>query len=412
MRQKILIFIIAGFVIQSINAIPPKPPQGKRWVRNEMFSDEFNGTELDTSKWYDYHPTWNGRPPGIFLRSQVSVENGYMSIQGGTLEKDTVIGSHTFNVACGAVVSKSLDAWFGYYECRFKAARTTMSTTFWFSTRRNFDGPEACKDNYGLEWDVQECIGREGDFNGNFFAKGMHSNSHFWYRDCEGERHDYRATQVLFDTEELASDAFNTYGGWWKNESEASYYFNNGEAKSHQFYSSVKSKPFDQTMGMNLVSETYPFPWISLPTDEELNDDSRNTCYYDWVRAYVLVDADDPNRKGEDKEPIAGIKLYEENVNLSKELTELSASGVLSIPFTYMVNEDRELHIELRNEANDLIGDTTLTTYTGYANVLLDFELNNNPLAGMYNLKAEISPKNGLNGEKVATDKITALRIK
>ncbi|WKX76605.1 hypothetical protein [Zobellia laminariae] len=37
---------------------PPKPPMGKRWVLNPDFSDEFNGTELDTTKWYDHHPTY------------------------------------------------------------------------------------------------------------------------------------------------------------------------------------------------------------------------------------------------------------------------------------------------------------------------------------------------------------------
>ena len=46
-------------------------------------------------------------------------------------------------------------------------------------------------------------------------------------------------------------------------------------------------------MGMNLASETYPYPWVSLPTDEELADTSKNVCLYDWVRAYSLVGADE-----------------------------------------------------------------------------------------------------------------------
>ena len=65
-------------------------------------------------------------------------------------------------------------------------------------------------------------------------------------------------------------------------------------AKSKTFNTSIKDKPFDQTMGVNLVSETYPYPWIELPNDEELADDSRNTCYYDWVRVYKLVDINKP----------------------------------------------------------------------------------------------------------------------
>jgi len=298
LRYPFIPLLLFTFQVTAV-AQPPIPPLGQRWILNEKYSDEFNGTSLDLTKWYNYHPTWNGREPGIFLPSQVHVENGYMSIRGEKLDEDIVItnwdgSKSTYNIAGGAVVSRAIDAWFGYYECRFKAGKTTMSTTFWLSSRSNSKpGPQPCADRYGLELDIQECIGREGNFNGSWFAKGMHSNSHFWYTDCEGVKHDYRGpNDVRFESDELASDGFNTFGGWWKNESEVSFYFNNGQPKTHQFYSAVKSEPFDIPMGVNLVSETYPFPWISLPTDEELADSSKNICYYDWVRAYNLVGVD------------------------------------------------------------------------------------------------------------------------
>ncbi len=299
---------LVAFILLLLNVLafaqPPEPALGQRWVLNEKFSDEFSGTELDYSKWNDYYPGWTGRVPGIFLPSQVKVGDGYMSIRGEKLAEDTVVtnwdgSKSTYNIAGGAVTSKSLDAWFGYYECRFKAAATTMSTTFWMSTRGNSPGPEPCNDSYGLELDIQECIGREGDFSGKYFAKGMHSNSHFWYKDCSGANNDYRAVGVNFEAEELASDGFNTYGGWWRDETRATYYYNNNEAKSHNFYSAVKPLPFDRTMGVNLVSETYPFPWISLPTDEELADSSKNICFYDWVRAYSLKGVDEPLSPGD-----------------------------------------------------------------------------------------------------------------
>lgn len=303
--MKLQILSISLLIIHVLAfAQPPDPPLGQRWVLNEKFSDEFNGTELDLNKWHDYYPGWTGRVPGIFLPSQVKVGNGFMSIRGEKLARDTVVtnwdgSKSTYTIAGGAVTSKSLEASFGYYECRFKAANTTMSTTFWLSTRGNSPGPEPCNDSYGLELDIQECIGREGDFSGTYFAKGMHSNSHFWYKDCSGVNNDYRAVGVDFESDELASDGFNTYGGWWRDESRATYYYNNSEAKSHNFYSAVRPKPFDRTMGVNLVSETYPFPWISLPSDEELADSSKNICYYDWVRAYTLTGVDAPLSQGD-----------------------------------------------------------------------------------------------------------------
>ena len=97
-------------------AEPPKPPLGKRWVLNPDFSDEFNGMSLDTAKWLDHHPTWKGREPGLFMPSQISVKDGFLQIRGEKMGKDTVIGSQTFNVKCGAVVSKK-PTFLGYYEC-------------------------------------------------------------------------------------------------------------------------------------------------------------------------------------------------------------------------------------------------------------------------------------------------------
>lgn len=304
MNKKHLLTILLAFAVSTLMADPPKPPLGKRWVLNKDYSDEFNGSELDLGKWYNYHPTWKGRPPGLFMSSQVSLHNGHLELRGEKMPRDTVVynwdgSTNTFNVASGIIVSRKQEAFFGYYECRFKAAKTTMSSTFWFSTRQSFPGPSACADRYGLEWDVQECIGREGNFSGSDFAKGMHSNAHFWYTDCEGVKHDIRSPQVRFEMEEIPSEGFNTYGGWWKNENQAVYYLNDGEGKSHSFDISVKSKPFDQPMGMNLASETYPYPWVSLPTDEELADTSKNVCRYDWVRAYTLVDVDAPAVDGE-----------------------------------------------------------------------------------------------------------------
>lgn len=408
MKFKIIFLLIASIFILDAVAIPPLPPVGKRWVRNEQFSDEFNGTALDLTKWYDYHPNWKGREPGIFLPSQVNVADGYMTIRGGKLEKDTVIGSRTFNIACGAVVSRTTDAWFGYYECKFKAAKTTMSTTFWLSSRSHFDGPADCKDSYGLELDIQECIGREGDFKGKWFAKGMHANSHFWYRDCEKKNNDLRAKEVRFNSDEYCADAFNTYGGWWKDESNASFYFNNGEAKEMEFYSDVKKKPFDHKMGLNMVSETYPFPWIELPNDEELADPGKNICYYDWVRSYVLVDAADSNEKGNvDK----SVKLYDEQINLSKDLTEIAASKQLAIPLNYMANEDREIYLELRNEANKVVAKTSFIAYPGYANLLHQLQLKRKPKAGEYTLVASMKPVGGANKGNILTDRTLELKI-
>ncbi len=296
MKLLILILLLLYAVPTAFTA-PPEPPMGMRWVLNPEMSDEFNGTQLDKNKWLDYHPTWTGRVPGIFLPSQISVADGYMQIRGEKLEEDIIVTNwrgeeFAYNIACGAVVSRKT-TFLGYYECRLKAAGTTMSTTFWFSNDTAV-GPNGC-DKYSLEWDIQECIGRTGNFQGSWFANGMHSNSHYWYTDCGGTKHDYRShPEIRFSESELASENFHVYGGWWQDATKASYYYDNGEPKTHNFYHEITDTPFDRPMRMRLVSETYPFPWIELPNDAELADPSKNVAYYDWVRGYSLVHANEP----------------------------------------------------------------------------------------------------------------------
>ena len=44
------------------------------------FSDEFNGTSLDETKWDTVYRNWTGRDPGIFDSSNVSVADGYLRL--------------------------------------------------------------------------------------------------------------------------------------------------------------------------------------------------------------------------------------------------------------------------------------------------------------------------------------------
>lgn len=543
--KKLYFLIILAIAFTTASATPPRPPVGKRWVLNTDYSDEFNGTQLDGTKWYDYHPTWKGRAPGLFMPSQVKEANGFLTIRGEKMAKDTVVNGSTFNIKCGAVVSQKKTASFGYYECRFKASKTTLSTTFWFSARQTFTGPEEC-DKYSEEWDVQECIGRSGNFNAannQSFYKGMHSNAHYWYTACNGTKTDYRApiSVSYTNTNEIASDTFNVYGGWWKDSKSASYYYNNNLIGSHDFYSVIDDTPFDKPMGMNLVSETYPYPWVELPNDAELADPAKNTSYYDWVRAYQLVDANAPNetqaqtivtnggletgdltgwvtwgspgaevvnstdniyegnyavhivgpgapeqmislkpntdytltcyakavlgnislgiksnssgttiasnevsgdqykeysvtfnsgdytdlkfyfyaQAGEEGyadnfkitednvAPDTPLQLYNENVSFDKQNDQFHSATTLEIPFTYQTNQDRDLHLQLKNSQGQLVADTTFVAYAGYANYLLVFQANNKPEPGKYILEADIRPTGAADADIIESDSFT-----
>lgn len=408
------LFISLGIfneLIAQVTYGPPEPPMGKRWILNEDFSDEFNGTELDSEKWFDYHPKWKGREPGIFLPSQVSVKDGFLQIKGEKLKKDTIVKAYgrefKFNIAGGAVVSKKA-AFLGYYETRVKAAATTMSTTFWFSTVKNFNGPNGC-DSYSLEWDIHESIGRSGEFKGNFFANGMNSNGHFWYTDCEGIKHDLRAPSVKFTNKDVSSKDFHVYGGWWKDENTAISYYDKRAPKQIKFYDKILAKPFNQPMRMRLVSETYPFPWIELPTDEELADPNKNTVYYDWVRGYQLVDLNDTSISQKHE---STLMLYQESIMLPTLTITADTLKSIKIPLSYKANAKRticfrvsEIKDGMKIKWDKKVAEITIDVQPGYGKMehILNLEKyvsKNNS----YKVEAILRDVNGNNNPKEAID--------
>lgn len=348
----------------------PTPPAGQRWILNAQYSDEFNDTALDDTKWLDYHPTWNGREPGLFQPENVKVEDGYLKLWGKKLDEPVVITNwnktkSTYDIGCAAVVSKEQTASYGYYECSFKASRSYLSSTFWLSTRgAAFEGPVNPGDKYSLELDICECIGETGDFDGSWFADGMHSNTHYWFTPEGGAKQDLRGPKYgikIYD-DKKPSEAFHTYGCWWRDAKTATFYLNNGEGHDATFNTQETDTPFNQSMGLNLVSETYPFPWISLPTDEQLADKDRCTTLYDWVRAYVLKPVTEAHLQ-------VPTTMFEEHIHLAEARSRrVVPSSTLSVNVHYTANQDRSMYWEVYNEKSEKIKSGNITAYGGYGN--------------------------------------------
>jgi hypothetical protein len=256
-------------------ASPPEPPDGYVWIRNDSFSDEFSGTTLDQSKWYDHHPRWQGRPPAKFVPKAISIKDGMLQIKNGMLNPS----EGKFTIAGGAVVSKSTDAHFGYYEVRMKASKISMSSTFWFSNEYKPSGDK----HVAQELDVQEAVGAGKRYPDR--KNYMKSNTHVWIR--EGQRRFSKAVPGDARISPPVGDAFHVYGVWWVDANTVNFYHNNEFKFTLHPNTDYHPTPFESPMHLNLVTETYD--WEIPPTPEELNNDSINTTYYDWVRAYVLV---------------------------------------------------------------------------------------------------------------------------
>jgi len=258
---------------------PPPPPDGFKWVPNEKFSDEFNGAELDASKWHARSPYWvHGRAPATFRDYSVSVKNGMMQIKNSVLE-----GDERYNIAGGAVGSVAMDAFFGYYEVRMKASSISMSSTFWMKNKPN----EGDCPYDRQELDIVEAVGMQK--TGWDFRNFMKSNTHYGRINCEGER-ESKSAGGNCEISPAANEAYHVYGCWWVDANTIKFY-HNGEYKfTIHPNTELNDKPFNRPMYMHLVTETYN--WESPPTVEELNNDDINTTFYDWVRSYKLEPVD------------------------------------------------------------------------------------------------------------------------
>lgn len=284
----------------------PSPPEGYKWVVNEDFSDEFNGNQLDETKWYRKSPHWpNGRPPATFKAENVSVKDGYLRITNRFLEhkegKDGKPGD-IYYLSGGAVASKSDKAFYGYYECRMKASKTTMSSTFWMKNAPekqilNIDGKEI-ECSVRQELDIQETVGdpkvleeekKSWVLNTN---KRIGSNTHYnyYYKDPVTGKHikGHKSVSGSCENIENTSEVFHTYGCWWKDATTLDFYLDGKYVFTIHPDTTLDKEPFSRPMYMHMVTETYDWEKVR-PTVEDLKDEEKATTLYDWVRSYKLV---------------------------------------------------------------------------------------------------------------------------
>ncbi len=274
MRILLSIFLCS---IGTVFSQTPPAPEGFKWVKNEKFSDEFNGDKLDASKWYDRSPYWvHGRPPATFRAYSVSVKNGNLQIKNSVLK-----GDKKYNIAGGAVASVAKDAFYGYYETRMKASSISMSSTFWL---KNKPVSNECPFEQ-LELDIVEIVGQQK--RADDFRTKLHSNTHIFHTDCKGEKVVKSAKGKNTTIDPPANEAYHVYGCWWVDANTVKIYLDGKYQFTMNPSTFFRDKPFNREMYMHLVTETYN--WETPPTPEELSDNSKNTTYYDWVRSYTLV---------------------------------------------------------------------------------------------------------------------------
>ena len=272
----------------------PAAPAGKKWIVDSGYTDEFKGSELDFNKWTNQLSTWKGRAPGYFVAGNVSVANDKLVLKNNWLSTPIISGADTFYIGCAAVGSKNSSLIFPVYtETRMKASDVSLSSTFWMVTDASVKYPNTanCQFSYGTEMDIIETTGGAYTWDTEIqaFNTQLKSNSHFRTRPCAGGAETFYSKSVPSKNLGFTTNAdYHTYGCYWIDASHCKMYVDGVEFYTITFDASLKSNPFDLPMGLRMVTETYN--WLKYPTQAMLQDDTKNTTYYDWVRTYKLVE--------------------------------------------------------------------------------------------------------------------------
>lgn len=257
-------------------------PTGKQWAKLNDLSDEFDGSSFDEVKWKNTDPQrWVGRPPGIFKKNTVSVADGNLKLTSYKLDTPEVVNGNTFTHA-GSNITSNTKAQVGqYFECKMKANKTFMSSTFWLIN--NTSGVTGC-DKRTTELDIQECV---GEITGTAafaqtFDETIHSNTHSRNTTCAETPTGSEGNNSSIGAKVWAD--YHVYGAWWKSPTEVEFYLDGVKV-----YTITPPADFDLPMQLRLVVETYD--WNPVPADGGMTGtEEERTTYYDWVRTWELKD--------------------------------------------------------------------------------------------------------------------------
>ncbi|TNJ46399.1 HYR domain-containing protein [Tamlana fucoidanivorans] len=265
-------------------------PVGKKWIKVEELSDEFNGAEFDDTKWHRDPASdpfgWYGRPPALFESDNVSVNNGYLNITVEKFDSPKTVNNKSWTYGGAILRSKSKAKYGQYYECRMQANKTVMSSTFWIAYPQNCTTGPIRK----LELDIQECVGRihEGTHSwASNFANIYASNTWRHDRACDTEVDGAKQSPAKTILNEKNNSRFFVYGCWWKSPNEMIFYLDGKQTHT------ITNPPadFDIEGYITMAIETYD--WNPIDSNNDIiatgSIDDRTTKY-DWVRTWKLED--------------------------------------------------------------------------------------------------------------------------
>ncbi|WP_452228494.1 MULTISPECIES: family 16 glycosylhydrolase [unclassified Lacinutrix] len=253
--------------------LPLSDPENESgWILNEEISDEFEGTSIDTTKWFvegqngDYY-IWKGRAPSQYAPHNVVVENGNLIIKtqwepdydfvkesyadGANNDTYGVHEGKPLPVTTAAIVSKKrfLN---GYMEIKSKAPKAAMTAAFWAI-------------GFEQELDMYEQMGapkiaKEGSITNTMNRTAIHDWSPPSTRPTKAFGYD----EIL---PYITSDEFHVYGVEWGEDYLKIY--RDGKFV-HGFTQDELGTDWVLNNPMEIWIDSEIFKWIGVPHKEEL----------------------------------------------------------------------------------------------------------------------------------------------
>ncbi|MDB5983771.1 MAG: putative glycoside hydrolase, family 16 [Pseudomonas sp.] len=176
-----------------------------KWTLDTQFSDNFDGTTLDTKRWHANDGSTGdslGRKPALFMPHNATVSNGNLNI---VFRKETVpeMAAHPgFQGYTSASVHTLERSSYGYYETRAKPMDSAGSSAFWLSWTGLADN--------ATEIDIFEIGGKTKNAT---FDRLYNMNAHVWATPTSTDH--FSAGSTWTSPWRLAS-AFHVYGFDWE----------------------------------------------------------------------------------------------------------------------------------------------------------------------------------------------------
>ena len=231
------------------------PPPGSQWQPIPELTDEFEGNQLDATKWHDHNPGWKGRQPGFFSPKNVTVSDGKLHLTARAEDlPDLPKGFHTFTTA--AVKAKNLVK-YGYFEIKCRPMKSGASSAFWFYHST---------DEEWTEIDVFEICGV-----GEKWKNVYHMNLHVFRTPTEN-KHWSRGDKWVAPYN--LADEYHVYAlNWDKDKIQW--------LVDDKVVYEDKNTHWHQPLHMNFDSETMP-NWFGLPDKKDLP----STFSIEYVRSW------------------------------------------------------------------------------------------------------------------------------